>query len=77
MNRSFIRLRRVLLGVSGTVVFGFGATLAFGSPDQARRRVNCDARGYDYASYYCQVALGCDTGGYCAAHGFCMCGDLP
>ena len=32
MSRSFINLRRVLFGVSCTIVFGFGASEALASP---------------------------------------------
>jgi hypothetical protein len=33
MSRLFINLRRVLFGVSCTIVFGFGATEAFARPE--------------------------------------------
>jgi hypothetical protein len=35
MSRSFIKLRRVVFGVSCAVVFGFGATQAAASPERA------------------------------------------
>jgi len=74
MSRSLSNLRRVLFGVSCAVVFGFGATQAFGSPAQARV-VYCIAKGYDYQTPVC--GSGCYRQiGYCDASGVCHCGYI-
>jgi hypothetical protein len=81
VSRSFARLRRALLGVSCTVVFGFGAPQAFAKPNPEPEPgpVAClttSDQGQPYYTFYC--AQGCvEQVGYCDGDGFCRCGYIP
>lgn len=75
MSRSLSYLRGGFLGLAVVGALGFGASQAFGSPDQARVGT-CPAMGYDYA--YGPCGFGCPNGrGYCSESGICRCGDIP
>ncbi|HEU0076618.1 MAG TPA: hypothetical protein VFQ76_03150 [Longimicrobiaceae bacterium] len=77
MRRSLIHLRRALLGVSCTAVFGFGATQALGSTDRAPRKF-CPTEDPPYPYYSAFCGSGCVDGiGYCGEDGQCHCGDIP
>ena len=78
MSRSFIYLRRALFGVSCAIVFGFGATQAFATPDQgARRALYCLRHATNpqpYFTPFCDDACNGGPGrGYCDAEGVCRC----
>ena len=79
MSRSFARLRRALLGVSCTVVFGFGAPQAFAMADPEPGPLACLTTtdpSEPYYPFYC--AQGCvEQVGYCGSDGFCHCGYIP
>jgi hypothetical protein len=79
MSRSFIRLRRALFGVSCTVVFGFGATQAFGSGSRPAPAPRLCPQSQDPAPYYSErCAYGCAEGiGYCDVDFICKCGYIP
>ncbi len=75
MSRSFIHLRRVLLGASCVVVFGFGATEAFANAGRARSG-ECEPRGYQYRPM--EGCYDCPRGGYCDGVGEdCVCFIWP
>ena len=65
MSRSFINLRRVLFGVSCAVVFGFGATTAFATPDTAARKPTICVDG--------TVGCWCMGSHFCVEPGTCEC----
>ncbi len=72
MSRSLSNLRRGLFGIAFVGSLGFGATQAFGSPNQARGG-NCIPKGYDYSTPVC--GSGCYRQiGYCDTSGVCHCG---
>ncbi len=74
MSRSFIQLRRVLVGVSCAVVFGFGATQALGSQDRAPRKI-CPVPDPPAPYYSAACGVGCPGEmGYCGQDGRCHCG---
>ena len=59
MSRSWIRLRRVLFGVSCAVVFGFGAThAAAASPDTQAMACVCRTSPYPYLVFCSQCPSG-------------------
>jgi hypothetical protein len=75
MSRSLYYLRRGLFGIAFVGSLGFGATQAFGSPNQARVGY-CTPMGYDYHTPAC--GSGCYRGiGYCSEGGICRCGQIP
>ena len=74
MSRSSIRLRRVLFGVSCTVVFGFGAGQALAAPRAADSDGTClygDPGARAYCSSYCKSQGYRD--GTCTRFGICAC----
>ena len=72
MSRSLLYLRRGLLGIAFVGSLGFGATQAFGSPNQTRTGY-CPPKGYDYSTPIC--GSGCYRQiGYCDYSGVCHCG---
>ncbi len=75
MRRSFIYLRRGLVGVSCAIVFGFGATQAFGGPKQGPVTY-CPDMGIDRPYHSCGSFCP-GRQGYCAAGGVCVCGEIP
>lgn len=75
MNRSLIRLRRALFGVSCAAVFGFGATEAAASRAALPGPPACPARPYEYVTATCNAY--CNGPGFCATYGYCQCGPLP
>lgn len=74
MSRSFIHIRRVLFGVSCTIVFGFGATHAF-----AERTSQYCEYGTPWADATCQAdctATGSNFG-WCEETSQCKCSEQP
>lgn len=76
MSRSLSYLRRGLLGIAVVSSLGFGATQAFGSPEQPARVGRCYATGYDYYDPACANACPGNIG-YCDWRGYCRCGQIP
>jgi len=73
MSRSLIYLRRALFGVSCAIVFGFGATQAFGYPQLDT--ITCDVYNPDSGykcTQFCQ-SRGLYGGGHCSLDGLCEC----
>jgi hypothetical protein len=75
MSRTFIQLRRALFGFSCAVVFGLGATQAWGTPHvESRRAVSCPSYGRPYRHPDCTAWCGqWNLFGYCGADGYCHC----
>lgn len=67
MSRSSIYLRRALFGTSCAVVFGFGASQAFATPDQQAAGGSCRPTGYKYYTGGCldPDLTGCPGVAYC------------
>lgn len=79
MSRSFIQLRRALFGTSCIVVFGFGATQAFGGPSRPLAGPRLCPNADPPSPYYSErCAYGCAEGiGYCDVDFTCKCGYIP
>jgi hypothetical protein len=75
MSRSFIHLRRALFGLSCAIVFGFGATQAFASPDQVYGPPRCERTGVAYLPLNPEeVCPNCPFSGYCdGVNSECVC----
>jgi hypothetical protein len=80
MSRSLTNLRRVLFGVSCTVVFGFGATEAFA--ERAGRSVSLCGYGDPGADSICSMDCSRESEsetpyGWCEETGVCKCSTSP
>lgn len=76
MSRSFTHLRRLLLGVSCTIVFGFGATQAFAERNGRMVGGYCKY-GDSMADGLCQTECGAYDYGYCTSSNECRCSQSP
>ena len=80
MSRSIIYLRRLLFGVSCTIVFGLGATQALAAPDPEPYpgKVCPFDPDYPFQPYYSDFCTQCcpQMVGYCGAEGECHCGTF-
>ena len=75
MSRSLIHLRRVLGGVSCTIVFGFGATEAFAERTNPPSSGTLCEYGDVSSDMDCQARCGSINYGWCSSSGVCRCSE--